>query len=266
MSSEPCQPRLSSTVLLIRDRGELEVLLLARHSGLDFAAGALVFPGGKTNAEDGEEAWADYVDGDFDDAHTVVRISAVRETFEESGLLMARHRSERGLKAGLVGADIAQGLAPFRAAVDQRTQSFLDLIRDQDLVLALDQLIHFGHWITPEKMPRRFDTHFFLAMAPDIQIASHDGRETTDTLWLNPGKALQMETEGKATIIFPTRMNLVKLSFAQSCSHANALFHQAQVVTVLPQVGKTQAGEPCLYIPEAAGYGQTVELLSKVSV
>ena len=150
--------------------------------------------------------------------------------------------------------------------IDRREQSFIELIKDNDLVLALDTLIHFGHWITPEMMPKRFDTHFYVALAPNAQIASHDGRETTDAVWLNPLDALGQEKAGKATIIFPTRMNLIKLGAAKTCAEATEMFLSRPVVTVLPEVGKTQEGQPCLNIPAEAGYGQTVELLSNVKV
>lgn len=266
MTHKPSEPRLSATVLLVRDRSVLEVLMVARHYQIDFAAGALVFPGGKANDEDSAEEWLDYTDGRFGPEQRMARITAIREAFEESGVLLARLKHHRGEGADFIGAEMAEKLAPFRAAVDRGEQSFLALIRDHDLVLALDTLIHFGHWITPVMMPKRFDTHFYLAQTPEAQIASHDGRETIEALWLNPLKALGMEAAGEATIIFPTRMNLVKLSRAKTCAQAIEDFGNAPIVTVLPKVSKTEAGEPCLIIPAEADYGQTVELLSNVNV
>ncbi|MEH6410342.1 MAG: NUDIX hydrolase [Hyphomonas sp.] len=267
MTKTPSTPHLSATVLIIRD-GETapEVLMVKRHYQIDFAAGALVFPGGKTNDEDSSPDWDPYTDGDFGPVQQDARIAAVREAFEESGLLLARHENRRGPGAPLVGPEISEKLAPHRGAVDRREESFLELIRDNGLVLALDSLIHFGHWITPEMMPKRFDTHFYLAPAPADQIAAHDGRETTDAVWLGANDALDMELAGKATIIFPTRMNLVKLARSTSVAEAAERFGAEPIVTVLPQAGKTDAGEPCLFIPEEAGYGQTVELLSRVNV
>ncbi|MEO1407548.1 MAG: NUDIX hydrolase, partial [Pseudomonadota bacterium] len=187
------EPKLSATVLLVRDRDNLEVLMVRRHYQIDFASGALVFPGGKAADDDARDGWKDLIDGSADDDQRIARIAAVREAFEESGILLARNINDRGPEAPLVGADIAEKLAPNRAAVDKGEISFLELIRDNGLVLALDTLIHFGHWITPTMMPKRFDTHFYLAPAPPAQLASHDGRETTDTMWLNPNTALAME-------------------------------------------------------------------------
>lgn len=262
--SSSAQPRLSATILLLRDNTELEVLMVARHYQIDFASGALVFPGGKANPEDADPNWDGFIDGSASGEQRTAQIAAIREAFEESGLLMARPRSARGVRNALVGAETAQAMAPMRAQVDRREVNFLDLIKAHDLVLALDVLIHFGHWITPEIMPKRFDTHFYLAPAPANQIASHDGRETTDAVWLNPQKALEMEASGQATIIFPTRMNLKKLMPAKTLETARARFEGMPVVTVLPMAGKAEDGTPCLHIPEEAGYGQTVEPLDRI--
>ncbi|MEM8635461.1 MAG: NUDIX hydrolase [Pseudomonadota bacterium] len=259
-------PKLSATVLLVRDREALEVLMVRRHYQIDFASGALVFPGGKASTDDQHAQWDEAIDGEFAGDQQVARIAAVREAFEESGILLARPATARGRDAPLVGADIAESLAPHRAAVDRGEESFLELIRANDLVLALDTLVHFGHWITPTMMPKRFDTHFFLAPAPPSQLASHDGRETTDAVWLNADDALAKEAAGEATIIFPTRMNLKKLSTASNVAGSVEQFSSEDVVTVLPEVGTGEDGKPCLHIPEVAGYGQTAEPLERIKV
>ncbi|MGB3626209.1 MAG: NUDIX hydrolase [Henriciella sp.] len=265
MTDTAAEPILSATILLLQDDPDLQVLMVKRHYQIDFAAGALVFPGGKANEEDGSDAWDDLADGDYSGAERVARIAAVREAYEESGIILARPKQARGEGAPVVGADMADTLDPFRAAVDRRDMSFVELIRDNDLVLALDTLVHFGHWITPSMMPKRFDTHFYLAPTPPQQLASHDGRETTDAVWLTPAEALDMAEAGKATIIFPTRMNLGKLDETPSVSDAVKRFSQESVVTVLPVVGKDKDGNPCLHIPAEAGYVQTIEPLEKIA-
>lgn len=259
--------RLAATVLLVRDTdASLEVLMVKRHHQIDFVAGALVFPGGKSSEDDVLPGWDDYADGEYDPIRQDARIAAVREAFEESGLLLARHRANRGAGADLVGRDVAEKLAPYRSAVDRGEKSFLELIKENDLVLALDSLVLFGHWITPKMMPKRFDTYFYLAPAPSEQAARHDGRETTEAVWLGAEEALAQAKAGTANIIFPTRMNLIKLARAEGVQDAVTRFANEDVVTVEPVVGKTDAGEPCLFIPAEAGYGQTVELLSNVKV
>lgn len=265
MSDTKTEPRLSSTVLLLRDREALEVLMVKRHYQIDFAAGALVFPGGKAHEEDSDPRWAERCDGVFDTVERAARISALREAYEEAGILLARPETARGEGASLVGQEIAQKLDPMRAAVDRREASFLDLICEHGLVLALDTLVYFGHWITPTMMPKRFDTHFYLAPTPPDQVAENDGRETTEAVWLGPQQALDMEADGRATIIFPTRMNLGKLADAATVAEAISRFSTEPVITVLPIVGKDEDGQPCLHIPAEAGYRQTIEPLGKVA-
>ena len=158
MSKPIPAPRLSATVLLLRDAPDLQVLMVERHYQIDFASGALVFPGGKANDEDASPDWSDHFDGAFERNDQTARIASVRESFEESGILLARPASRRGKGAALVGPDVAEKLSPFRAAVDRGEQSFLELVREHDLVLALDTLVHFGHWITPTMMPAQAHT------------------------------------------------------------------------------------------------------------
>ncbi|MEM1087807.1 MAG: NUDIX domain-containing protein [Pseudomonadota bacterium] len=264
MTDPKPKPRLSATVLLLRDRPTLQVLMVKRHYEIDFASGALVFPGGKANKEDESADWAELCDGEYDGLERAARICALREAFEEAGILLARPASARGEGASLIGQDIATKLDPFRAAVDRGEQSFIELIRDHNLVLALDTLVHFGHWITPDMMPKRFDTHFYLAPTPPDQRAVQDGRETTEAVWLGAQEALDMEAADKATIIFPTRMNLGKLAEVDSVDAAIERFSSETVVTVLPVVGTDENGSPCLHIPIEAGYLQFMEPLGKV--
>lgn len=265
MTKVPAPTRLSATVLLIRDAENFEVLMVKRHYQIDFASGALVFPGGKANEEDADLAWQEISDGEFTGDDLSSRIAAVREAFEEAGVLLARPASARGAGAALVDRDIVERLDHLRAPIDKREASFLDMIRENNLVLALDTLIHFAHWITPSMMPKRFDTHFYLAPAPSEQVASHDGREVTDTVWMNPNEALKKAAEGEAKIIFPTRMVLGKLGEADSVSDAEDRFRQMQVVTVEPELCKDDNGNAILRIPEEAGYMATTEPLERVA-
>lgn len=272
MSDLKPAPKLSATILLLRDAEdetvakELEVLMVARHYQIDFASGALVFPGGKVMADDSNPAWQDdgLIAGNFVGNDLVARIAAVRETFEEAGLLLARHKSAAGVGMPLVGQDIAEALGPFRSQVDRGELAFSDLIAKHDLVLALDTLVHFAHWVTPEMMPKRFDTHFYLAVTPPAQSARHDGRETTDAIWISPDEAISRADAGTATIIFPTRMNLHRLALASSSQEAHDRFEDDPVITVTPQMDKMPDGRPCLRIPEVEGYPVTLEPLENI--
>lgn len=255
--------RLSATVLLVRGEEDLKVLMVQRHYEIDFASGALVFPGGKVCADDWREGWLERTDGDFTGQELAARVSAVREVFEESGLLMARPEASRGEGQPLVGKDISEPLEAHREAVDRQEMSFLDMMEEHGLVLALDRLVPFAHWITPEFMPKRFDTYFYIARAPDKQIASHDGRETTDAIWIDPEEALGRAERGEATIIFPTRMNVELLSRCRTVEDALEAARSRDVVTVLPVVDKGPDGA-VLRIPAEAGYCVTEEPLETI--
>ncbi|MCU0944014.1 MAG: NUDIX domain-containing protein [Rubritepida sp.] len=223
--SEPVTPRPAATLLLLRDgRAGLEVLMVARTREVDFAAGALVFPGGRVEAEDAALAPPGDPLGTF-------RIAAIRESWEECGLLLAAP-----------GAAAAPG--PFGTHLAER-----------GLRPAHEALVHFAHWITPAHSPKRFDTHFFLAPAPEGQQAVHDGREAVEALWLPPAAALAEAEAGRRTLVFATRMNLQRLAAHDSVAAALAACSRAPVVTVTPEPVTHADGQVFLRIPEAAGYG-----------
>ncbi len=250
------EPILSATILMIREAPKLQVFMARRHHQIDFASGALVFPGGKCADDDRRSDWADHVDGDLG-ALNVAGIAAVRETFEESGLLLCRPADARGAGQPLSGADTAAALAPHRAAVDTGEQSFLDLVAGAGLVVALDRLVRFAHWVTPTFMPKRFDTHFFLALVPQGQIAEHDGREVTASEWIAPGDAVARAAAGQATILFPTRLNLEMLGDAETVEQALAQAGQRPVAEVMPLIEQDEQGIDWLTIPADAGYRTT---------
>jgi hypothetical protein len=115
-------------------------------------------------------------------------------------------------------------------------------------------LAHFAHWITPLPVPKRFDTQFFLAAAPEDQVAVHDGHEAVDSVWIRPVDALAAAEDGSRKIVFPTRLNLQKLARHASVAEAFAMAAATPVVTVMPQMRMTAAGR-VLRIPIEAGYG-----------
>lgn len=242
----------AATVLLVRDgaRG-LEVFLVERHRRVDFATGALVFPGGKVEAADASPALRERMTGagELSAEAAALRAAAIRETFEESGVLLARARGE----SALLSAERVRALEPHRRRVERDAETLAELAREESLELACDALVPFAHWITPEGLPKRFDTHFFLAAAPEDQAALHDGAESVDSLWLPPSEALAEAEAGRRTVIFPTRMNLRKLARAGSATEALETARAEPVVTVCPWVAKTETG-PVVRIPEGAGY------------
>jgi 8-oxo-dGTP pyrophosphatase MutT (NUDIX family) len=251
--------RPAATILLLRDDPAFEVLMVKRHHQIDFASGALVFPGGKTHAGDHDPAWAEHTMGwnDFDDTQRGLRIAAIREVFEEAGILLAYRRN---------GEPIGGEACPMevREAVDAGRTHFLDVVRELDARLDLGALTVFARWITPSMMPKRFDTWFYAVKAPDDQLAACDGRETVDAEWIAPSEVLRLAEAGERKVIFPTRMNLQLLAEAGSADDAVARAAARTLVTVEPQVKAREAGR-VLVLPPDAGYGAVEEPLENVT-
>ncbi len=247
-SPPPVVPRPAATLLLLRDGADgLEVLMTSRHEAAGFAAGALVFPGGKVDAGDHALTACCADRATLDETTLVLRIAAIRETFEECGILLAR--------AG--GALLtAEALAALRRNHGTAEGGFAALVAAARLELATGDLVPYAHWITPVDRPKRFDTHFFLAPAAPSQVAVHDGREAVDAVWLTPQAVLAGADGGRIKLVFATRMNLMKLARSTTVAAALAAARSAPIVTVTPVIEKTSAG-PFIHIPEAAGYGAT---------
>lgn len=208
----PAAPVPAATLLLVRDGASgLEVFMLERHPAVEFVPGALVFPGGKVQPSDADPALRPRYRGagDLSDEGLALRAAAIREAFEECRILLARRQGEFALVAG----DPLRELATrFRSALQSGASDLRALLEIGDLELAGDLLIPYAHWITPEIVSRRFDTHFFLASAPPDQAALHEGGESVDSLWISPADAIAEEQAGRRTIIFPTLLNLRKLT------------------------------------------------------
>jgi 8-oxo-dGTP pyrophosphatase MutT (NUDIX family) len=250
----------ASTILIVRDAPGLQVLMVQRHHQIDFASGALVFPGGKTAAEDSDPRWAAFCDGDAGAEDRAYRIAAIREAFEESGLLLARRAASRGPGAPFAAPGDFDTVFAERDAIAAGKASFLAAIERAGLVLALDALTFYAHWITPEGLPKRFDTRFYIAEAPDAQEALCDGSETVDACWIAPQQALADMRAKKRTIIFPTRLNLELLGKSASAAEALAASRARKIVEVLPRITRVD-GVQMLNIPAEAGYSVTTEPL-----
>jgi 8-oxo-dGTP pyrophosphatase MutT (NUDIX family) len=253
--TEIVKPRPASTILLLRDGagGEIEVFMMVRHYEIDFNSGALVFPGGSVDKGDEEIiARPELYSGSegLDSAALSFRIAAIRETFEESGILLAR---PKGSKALIDPKRASEVEALSRADLCESKTSFLTVLADNGLVLALDELVPYAHWITPEGMPKRFDTWFFLAAAPPEQAGAHDGKESTDSIWVSPREALAGGESGRFKLPFPTTRNLIKLSKQPSVRAALEDSRGRPVVAVMPVMTKLNGGRQ-LRIPREAGY------------
>lgn len=250
--------RAAATILLLRDEPAFEVLMVKRHHQIDFASGALVFPGGKTHAGDHDPDWAEHVLGweAFDGEQRALRIAAIREVFEEAGILLAVRRNGQPIGGEACPMEVRQ-------AVDAGATHFLDVVRDLGARLDLAALTTFARWVTPAIVPKRFDTWFYVVRAPDDQLAACDGRETVDAEWIPPSEALRLAAAGERKVIFPTRMNLQLLAEASDAGDAVARAEGRSLVTVQPQIQERDHGR-VLVLPPDAGYGVVEEKLENV--
>jgi 8-oxo-dGTP pyrophosphatase MutT (NUDIX family) len=240
----------AATILLLRDGTDgLEVLMVKRHHELEFGGGALVFPGGRTARSDYDPDLAGLVDGatDWPTEFRAFAIAAIREAFEEAGVLLARDAS----CGELIDAAKLAALDEFREELEQERVSLLTFLRQHNLRLACDRLVPFAHWITPRNMPKRFDTHFFLARAPLDHAGSHCGRESVASLWARPHNALASDAPGK--LMFPTRLNLMKLAHAANVEDAFSAARAVPPVAVEPWIERMPGGN-FVRIREDAGY------------
>ena len=249
-------PVPAATILLLRgDHRTLEVFMVVRHEKIDFLAGALVFPGGKVDAPDADARLLAHCTGAAQSAdERALQVAAIRETFEECGVLLARPAGS----ASLIGGTALAALEPYRKALNGGAITLLDFVVREKLVLACDLLTPFAHWITPTMVPKRFDTHFFVAEAPPDQLALHDGHESVESLWITPADAVDAARSRRYTVIFPTLRNLEKLARAASPAEARRQAEASTIVSVTPWSERRADGN-YLCIPKDAGYDVTEE-------
>ncbi len=248
-------PVPAATILMLRDGPSgLETFMVVRHHQIDFASGALVFPGGKI--DEGDLHVREYCDGidDADDTTLALRAGAIREAFEECGILLARPEGDSHLVSGKRLAELDKYRDPLNAG----EISLAEFLKREQLRLACDLLQHFAHWITPEMMPKRFDTHFYLAAAPADHLAIHDGHESVDSIWITPEAALAGNQDGTYTIIFPTRLNVEMLDESRTVDDAMIMARERDIVPVLPWTEQREDGN-YICIPTDAGYAVSAE-------
>lgn len=256
--NQPTQIEPAATLILLRQGSQgAEVLLQQRHQATQFAGGAWVFPGGKLEPADADPEWSALL-GDFDNDQAQQRltstlaaqpynaafieadaaeqvtqlaikplaywIAGLREVFEEAGILLTRQTLEQ------------TKLDRWRRRLLHNEQSWLDLIRQQNLNLAVTDMHYLSRWITPADNPRRYDTRFFIAKMPANQIASHEDIEAVETCWISPEKALQRWREKQMQFVYPTLFTLNALQTAAArhntldelIAHVEYFFHHEE--------------------------------------
>jgi 8-oxo-dGTP pyrophosphatase MutT (NUDIX family) len=215
----------------------------------------LVFPGGRVEESDhdlaGNPRDCPNPDGMEPEA-LAFRIAAIRETFEECGVLLARPRGSNDL----IDAETLLRLEDqHRAALNAGSIGFDAVLASEGLLPAPDLLVRFAHWITPAHQPKRYDTHFFLAAAPPEHLAMHDGGEAVQSIWITPARALSDTEAGRFKLVFATAKNLEKLGRSRTVKEAMDTARVAPVVTVQPKGTKLEGTKRLMRIPEEADYG-----------
>jgi 8-oxo-dGTP pyrophosphatase MutT (NUDIX family) len=241
-------PIPASTVTLVRDsaRGP-EVLMMQRNLKSGFVPGAHVFPGGALDdADDAPELRALCTGLSDDEAARLLGITrgglaywaaAIRESFEEAGVLVA-YRDARQIIA-LDQPDLAERFRAHRHALNAGERDFIDIVQEEDLMLAADQLVYFSHWITPVSAPRRYDTRFFIAVAPPAQEPLHDNHETISHLWVRPADALARHREQQFDMRLPTVRTLEEFAAYDSVeSLMKAMRNKRDIDANLPRITK----------------------------
>lgn len=210
-------PTPASTVVIAREHeNEFQIYILQRSKGSRFFPGNYVFPGGVLDPEDWEtDLWASHMDmaaenilsrfgGGLDEMSAIAyAVAVIRETFEEAGIFLAQKKDQT--------SEDLDGVCSLRESGKLPREWIRERVVSEGWVLALSQLARWSHWITPEAMPRRFDTRFFLAFMPDGQECTPDDRETVQGLWVTPEKGLKGNLEGEISLSPPTLITLHEL-------------------------------------------------------
>ncbi len=266
MSTEvPIRP--AATVMLIRDRTTttFEVFMLQRTLSAAFAKGMYVFPGGRVDEGDSASELEELCDGMSDEqASDLLQVpvgglaywvAAIRECFEEAGVLLARHATgEEFLRFD--NADVVERFAEARQRIHDGTLTITQLCARENLHLVTDSIHYVSHWITPIGESRRFDTRFFVARAPQAQDPLHDDGETIASLWVTPEEALKRCERGELAMIPPTIKNLEFLAARQSTSDVLTAASQIGVpTTILPRLRTDGDGKVVgVVLPGQPGY------------
>lgn len=246
----------AATLVLLRETpAGVELFMAERAKSMGFAGGMMVFPGGKVDEADVALARdAELAPGfaALDPVDAAARIAAIRETFEEAGVLVT------------VGGPVSEEMrSHWRSRIVEHEESFADFLYTTGHRLDREALVPFAHWCPPLGLEKkRFDTRFYLARMPADETAEHDGSESTRSHWITAAEALKRADAGENAIIFPTRRNLERLALCDSIEALIASARATPVVLVQPVV-EERDGAHYLCIPENAGYPVTSERLDR---
>ncbi|MGZ3523648.1 MAG: NUDIX hydrolase, partial [Thermodesulfobacteriota bacterium] len=209
----PVVPKKAATVILLKDKEPygFQVFLLQRHEKSSFMGGNFVYPGGRVDQGDGSLEVCSFSKGiTSEEAQRILGgtvspeeglaywIAAIRELFEEAGVLLAYDQKRNLFRLG--DRSEQEKFSNYRGLLQRAEIGICEMAKKEDLSFALDQLRYYAHWITPEARSERFDTYFFLARYPSEQEATHDQKETTAGIWIAPREALDDNLRGGAVL------------------------------------------------------------------
>jgi 8-oxo-dGTP pyrophosphatase MutT (NUDIX family) len=271
-AAPPAVPRHAATVLLLREQaGEAQVLMIRRHDNIAFMGGLWVFPGGSLAGADAHVATGAIARGQGRLACAPLRdlqgealsqhdcmalaVTACREAFEETGVLLAMHSDGRACTPQLIAR-----LQLERPAITADAQCFATLLERERLTLDTSRLVYWAHWITPSSGPRRFDTRFFaVAVAPDL-TATVDAIEAVEHTWMSPAGLIEAARKSTMSIAQPTLYNLEDLAASlgeHRSLHAMLVAEQQRtVVPILPKM-YFENGRRVIVMPWDADYATT---------
>jgi 8-oxo-dGTP pyrophosphatase MutT (NUDIX family) len=254
------EPLPAATVTLVRDSGAgPEVLMLQRNFQSGFMPGMYMFPGGALDPLDySEQACALCTGLDDATASRVLKlernglaywVAAIRESFEEAGILLACNA--RGEIVALDEPVTTGRFRDHRHALNAGDEEFTKLVIKEQLRLAVDQLVYFSHWITPLGAPRRYDTRFFVARAPEAQEPLHDNVEAIAHTWMRPQAALAAHARGEFDMRTPTRKTLESFAAFES---VRALIQAMRALNEIPAMLPRITADGRRLLPGEAGY------------
>lgn len=239
--AKPVQPiRPAATVIVVREApSSYEIFMLKRTSKASFASDMFVFPGGRVDADDHLHKYDAYRYGPTDDQSPQVQalgdewrgfwIAAIRETFEESGLLLAYDAN--GDMISFADESTQSRFSAYRDPLHAGEISLLEVCQRESLRLAVDHVHFYNRFITPLGRPRRFDTRFFIASAPESQRGTHDAHETVDSIWITPQAALARHADGKFGLMNVTR---IQLEWLAEYANKQAVLDMSTTNTIFP--------------------------------
>ena len=254
-------PKKAATVILLRkiNPEEFEVFLLKRHEKSSFMGGNFVYPGGRVDRNDGSLEICSHCKGvSPEQAHQILGgpispeeslahwVAGIRELFEEAGVLLAYDHA--GTPLILKNPSQREKFLNYRDLLQKDKLTICQLVEEEKLLLALDQLHYYAHWITPEARSERFDTRFFLACHPEGQEATYDQKETTVGLWLTPQKALEENLKGEVALSPPTLKTLEDLSRFRSIEEVLKSLKKTEIRPILPVLTKISS-DPIIIFP-----------------